>query len=77
MLSFPFASYVRCPDLLLFVTYPRVFDAEVADIFDATVNYGTAMKYKCFRLRNNNDIVARVPPLPYKHVGTEIYFDRL
>eukprot|EP00903_Cladosiphon_okamuranus_P009618 g9154.t1 len=55
---------------------PRVFDTEVADIFDATVNHGTKMKDKCFRSRNNNDIVTRVPPLPYKHVGKEIYFDR-
>lgn len=56
---------------------PRVFGTEVADIFDATVNHGTKMKDKYFRFRNNNDIVPRVPPLPYKHVGREIYFDRL
>lgn len=55
----------------------RVFDLAVADAFDKTVNHGTAMKDKCFRSRNNNDIVTRIPPLPYKHVGTEIYFDRL
>lgn len=56
---------------------PRVFDSEVADIFNATVNHGKAMKDKFFRPRNNNDIVTRVPPVPYKHVGTEVYFDRL
>lgn len=55
----------------------RVFDAEVAAIFDATVNFGTSMKDKFFRARNNNDIVPRIPPRPYKHVGKEIYFDRL
>lgn len=55
----------------------RVFDAEVADIFNEMVNHGTPMKDKCFRSRNNNDIVTRIPPSPYKHVGTEVYFDRL
>ena len=54
-----------------------VFDTGVADSFDGTVNHGTKMKDKFFRSRNNNDIVPRVPPLPYQHVGTEIYFDRL
>ncbi|CAM9893130.1 unnamed protein product [Ectocarpus fasciculatus] len=55
---------------------PRVFDSEVADIFDSKTNHGTRMKDKYFRCRNNNDIVARIPPSPYKHVGTEVYFDR-
>ncbi|CAM9248116.1 unnamed protein product [Scytosiphon promiscuus] len=55
---------------------PKVFDTDVADLFDAKDNYGTALKDKCFRCRNNNDIVPRVPPFPYKHVGHEIYFDR-
>ncbi|CAM9965189.1 unnamed protein product, partial [Hapterophycus canaliculatus] len=32
---------------------------------------------RCFRCRNNNDIVPRVPPSPYEHIGHEIYFDRL
>ncbi|CAN0234091.1 unnamed protein product [Laminaria digitata] len=35
----------------------------------------TADKY--FRCRNNNDIVPRIVPLPYCHVGTEMYLDRL
>ncbi|CAN0313119.1 unnamed protein product [Ectocarpus sp. 6 AP-2014] len=55
---------------------PRVFDSEVADIFDSKTNHGTRMKDKYFRGRNNNDIVTRIPPSPYKHVGTEVYFDR-
>ncbi|CAN0454377.1 unnamed protein product, partial [Scytosiphon promiscuus] len=45
--------------------------------FDAKVNHGTALKDKYFRCRNNNDVVPRVVPLPYCHVGTEIYLDRL
>lgn len=55
----------------------RVFDGKMAKVFDATVNYGTAMKDKYFRCRNNNDIVPRVTPPPYRHVGKEIYLDRL
>lgn len=55
----------------------RVFDAEVAEIFDNMVNHGTPLKDKCFLSRNNNDIVARIPPSPYVHIGTEVYFDRL
>ncbi|CAM9258411.1 unnamed protein product, partial [Hapterophycus canaliculatus] len=54
----------------------RVFDAKLARIFDKTVNHGTVMKKKYFRCRNNNDVVPRVPPMPYEHVGTEIYLDR-
>lgn len=49
----------------------------MAKVFDATLNYGTAMKDKYFRCRNNNDIVPRVTPPPYRHVGNEIYLDRL
>ncbi|CAM9839983.1 unnamed protein product [Ectocarpus sp. 4 AP-2014] len=55
---------------------PRVFDSEVATIFDSKTNHGNSMKDKYFRCRNNNDIVSRIPPSPYKHVGTEVYFDR-
>eukprot|EP00752_Nemacystus_decipiens_P002420 g2281.t1 len=50
---------------------PRVFNRAMAAHFDAT------MKHKYFRSRNNNDIVTRIPTPPgFKHVGTEIYFDR-
>ncbi|CAN0019804.1 unnamed protein product [Scytosiphon promiscuus] len=55
---------------------PRVFDSKLASVFDQTVNHGTAMKDKYFRCRNNNDVVPRMPPIPYEHVGTEIYLDR-
>ena len=55
----------------------RIFDHVSAKHFDAKMNHGTALKDKHFRFRNNNDIVARVPPFPYEHVGTEIYLDRL
>ena len=54
-----------------------MFDTDVADIFDATVNHATPMKDKFFRCKNNNDIVTSIPPRPYKHVGKEVYFDRL
>ncbi|CAN0531513.1 unnamed protein product, partial [Scytosiphon promiscuus] len=40
-------------------------------------NHGTLLKEKHFRCRNNNDIVPRIVPAPYTHVGTEIYLDRL
>ena len=55
-----------------------MFDADLARNFDAKVNHGTPMKDKVFRGRNNNDAVTRLPPpVPYEHIGTEIYFDRL
>eukprot|EP00904_Undaria_pinnatifida_P008931 jgi/Undpi1/5168/HiC_scaffold_19.g08519.m1 len=55
---------------------PRIFNQDCAKHFDAKINHGVALKDKNFRCRNNNDIVTRVPPFPYKHVGTEIYLDR-
>lgn len=55
----------------------RVFDNDLADIFDKTENYGTPMKDKVFRSRNNNDAVTRIPTWPFQHIGTEVYFDRL
>lgn len=52
--------------------WARVFNRAMAAHFDAT------MKHKYFRCKNNNDIVPRIPTPPgFKHVGTEIYFDRL
>ena len=55
----------------------RVFNRQIAAFFDCSDNCGTALKEKYFRCRNNNDVVPRVPFTPYKHVGTEIYLDRL
>ncbi|CAM9380631.1 unnamed protein product [Laminaria digitata] len=55
---------------------PRVFDRDSAWQYDSKLNHGTPLKDKHFRCRNNNDIVTRVPPFPYEHVGTEIYLDR-
>ena len=55
----------------------RVFDGALATRFDSNLNHGTLLKEKSFRCRNNNDIVPRIVPLPYTHVGTEIYLDRL
>ena len=55
----------------------RVFDGSLATLFDARLNHGTCLKDKYFRCRNNNDIVPRMVPPPYHHVGTEIYLDRL
>lgn len=55
----------------------RIFDYVSAKHFDEKRNHGIALKDKHFRVRNNNDIIARVPPFPYEHVGTEIYLDRL
>lgn len=79
MFLFPFPSFppFACLDPNPNFGQKSVFDTEVAEIFDATENHGTKMMDKFFRSRNNNDIVTRVPPLPYKHVGKEIYFDRL
>eukprot|EP00903_Cladosiphon_okamuranus_P009617 g9153.t1 len=58
-------------DGLYTIGSPRVFNHAMAAQFDAT------MKHKYFRCKNNNDIVTRVPTPPgFKHVGTEIYFDR-
>ena len=54
----------------------RVFDGQLSEIFDAKLNHGVTLKDKYFRCRNNNDIVPRIVPLPYEHVGTEIYLDR-
>lgn len=54
-----------------------MFDTELARIFDEKMNYGKKLEAKCFRIRNNNDAVTRVPFVSYRHVGTEIYFDRL
>lgn len=54
-----------------------MFDGALAAHFDARMNYGTALKDKYFRCKNNNDIVPRIVPFPYTHVGTEIYLDRL
>lgn len=54
----------------------RVFDTELGRIFDDKMNYGKKLEAKCFRVRNNNDAVTRVPFAHYRHVGTEIYFDR-
>lgn len=50
---------------------PRVFDPELAKHF----NKGNS--HRCFRIVNNNDIVARVPPqiFGYSHVGKLKYFD--
>ncbi|CAM9479691.1 unnamed protein product [Sphacelaria rigidula] len=58
---------------------PRVFDADLATGFNAKMNDGEYLRNKCFRVRNNNDIVPHVPPsflLEYRHVGTDVYFDR-
>ncbi|CAM9962984.1 unnamed protein product [Laminaria digitata] len=54
-----------------------VFDGALAAHFDKKSNHGTLLKDKYFRCRNNNDIVPCIVPLPYCHVGTEIYLDRL
>ena len=54
-----------------------MFDNDLAKAFDATDNYGTLMKDKVFRARNNNDAVTRVPTWPFEHIGTLVYFDRL
>lgn len=62
--------------LVLFVLH-RVFDAQMAKIFDSTMNHGAPMKEKYFRCTNNNDIVPRAPMPPYRHVGKQIYLDRL
>ncbi|CAM9637666.1 unnamed protein product [Choristocarpus tenellus] len=47
---------------------PRVFSREYATVYDK------ALRARTFRAVNNNDLVARVPPI-LKHVGTEIYID--
>ncbi|CAM9812177.1 unnamed protein product [Ascophyllum nodosum] len=52
----------------------RVFNGPLAKEFDAN---SIQLKDKCFRCRNNNDIVPRMPPYHYTNVGTEIYVDRL
>lgn len=55
----------------------RVFNDAMGKQFDAKENHGSTMKNKYFRCRNNNDIVPCVPGIPYTHVGTEIYLNRL
>ena len=55
----------------------RVFDGSLATHFDSNLNHGALLKDKYFRCRNNNDVVPRIVPAPYTHVGTEIYLDRL
>lgn len=63
--------------LFVLTIYFRVFDTDMAKSFDEKVNFGMPLKAKCFRGRNNNDIVPRLPPRPlFAHVGTELYFDR-
>ena len=54
----------------------RVFDGQLSQIFDAKMNHGKTLKDKYFRCRNNNDIVPRMMPPPFEHVGTEVYLDR-
>ena len=65
--------------MILFVVFDctcRVFDGALAAHFDSKLNHGALLKDKYFRCRNNNDIVPRIVPPPYCHVGTEIYLDR-
>jgi hypothetical protein len=52
---------------------PRVFDAAAADHYQRTLGNRT------FRIENNADVVAKVPPeaVGFKHVGTNLYFDHL
>ncbi len=44
-----------------------------------SVGFDAALKNKCFRIVNNNDLVTRIPLpgflLKYQHVGTEMYID--
>lgn len=55
----------------------RLFDRAAAKHFDSWKNHGTRLKHKYFRCRNNKDPVTIVPGIPYVHVGTEIYIDKL
>lgn len=50
---------------------PRIFDHELAKHFNKYVGK------QAFRMVNNNDVVARVPPqvFGYSHIGTLKYFD--
>ena len=45
---------------------PRVGDAAFRD----------SIPCPAFRVVNNNDLVCRVPPTPYRHVGERVYLDR-
>lgn len=55
----------------------RLFDRTAAKHFDGWHNHGKRLKHKYFRSRNNKDPVCIVPGMPYVHVGTEIYIDKL
>lgn len=50
---------------------PRLGDKRFRNAFN------TVLKSRCFRMVNNNDVVARIPPqfMGYSHVGTLRYFD--
>ncbi len=50
---------------------PRLGNKEFRNAFN------DVLKSKCFRMVNNNDVIARIPPqfLGYTHVGTLRYFD--
>ena len=65
-----------CMSSAVFVTLVRLFDRAAAEHFDATINHGTPLKDKCFRCKNNSDVVTTVPGSPYIHVGTEIFLDQ-
>lgn len=57
-------------------TLRRVFDEELARVFNEHKNGNTDLRSKSFRIRNNNDLVTKVPFPLYRHIGQEIYFDR-
>jgi len=46
-----------------------VFDAAAARLYQSTLGDQT------FRFENNADVVPKVPPLKYEHVGHHLYFD--
>lgn len=70
------SSFSWLLSLRVVVTPARLFDRAAADHFDSTINHGTPLKDKCFRCKNNSDIVTSVPGSPYVHVGTEIFLDQ-